>query len=288
MHRFIRRHPYLSFLLIFNTVGQAVAFVPVIADEGVRGRGRHRPVADRADPAVPAAAGVGDHPDRPRPRRAPPPGAVDVPVPRPRQVVPAAAARRARPDPGHRVAGAARCDRAEDPGGLPDHLPARPAVPVPHHELVGGDGLAGVLPSPLAGPVRAVAGSAVDHAVLRTGTHLAGVRRHGGGGAGPVRADPARHPPHPGAAGLGLQPHRQPGPRRPGPCRLQRRRSQPRPAAVPLTRRRRIRPAAPRDHRHRRHPRPPRPTPPAPSRRGDHTTGLHEPERAAASTPSER
>lgn len=29
--RFVRRHPYLSFLLIFNTVGQAVAFVPVIA-----------------------------------------------------------------------------------------------------------------------------------------------------------------------------------------------------------------------------------------------------------------
>jgi len=32
VHRFIRRHPYLSFLLIFNTVGQAVAFVPVIAE----------------------------------------------------------------------------------------------------------------------------------------------------------------------------------------------------------------------------------------------------------------
>ncbi len=31
VHRFIRRHPYLSFLLIFNTVGQAAAFVPVIA-----------------------------------------------------------------------------------------------------------------------------------------------------------------------------------------------------------------------------------------------------------------
>jgi uncharacterized protein len=31
VRRFIRRHPYLSFLLIFNTVGQAAAFVPVIA-----------------------------------------------------------------------------------------------------------------------------------------------------------------------------------------------------------------------------------------------------------------
>lgn len=31
VRRFIRRHPYLSFLVIFNTVGQAAAFVPVIA-----------------------------------------------------------------------------------------------------------------------------------------------------------------------------------------------------------------------------------------------------------------
>ena len=32
VRRFVQRHPYLSFLLIFNTVGQAAAFVPVIAD----------------------------------------------------------------------------------------------------------------------------------------------------------------------------------------------------------------------------------------------------------------
>jgi len=29
--RFVRRHPYLSFLLVFNTLGQAIAFVPVVA-----------------------------------------------------------------------------------------------------------------------------------------------------------------------------------------------------------------------------------------------------------------
>jgi len=28
---FIRRHPLLTFLLVFNTAGQAVAFVPVVA-----------------------------------------------------------------------------------------------------------------------------------------------------------------------------------------------------------------------------------------------------------------
>jgi membrane protease YdiL (CAAX protease family) len=32
VRRFTRRHPYLSFLLIFNTVGQAAAFVPLIAE----------------------------------------------------------------------------------------------------------------------------------------------------------------------------------------------------------------------------------------------------------------
>jgi membrane protease YdiL (CAAX protease family) len=32
-HSFVRRHPYLSFLLTFNVLGQAVAFVPVIAHE---------------------------------------------------------------------------------------------------------------------------------------------------------------------------------------------------------------------------------------------------------------
>jgi hypothetical protein len=29
--RFVRRHPLITFLVVFNTFGQAVAFVPVIA-----------------------------------------------------------------------------------------------------------------------------------------------------------------------------------------------------------------------------------------------------------------
>lgn len=31
IRRFVRRHPYLTFLLVFNTLGQATAFVPVFA-----------------------------------------------------------------------------------------------------------------------------------------------------------------------------------------------------------------------------------------------------------------
>jgi membrane protease YdiL (CAAX protease family) len=30
---FVRRHPYVTFLLVFNTLGQAVAFVPVVAEK---------------------------------------------------------------------------------------------------------------------------------------------------------------------------------------------------------------------------------------------------------------